>query len=142
MYIQLDEVREVQIQSCFKCNVEFHYSSSTLEFEDVLENFKVWSRASSETPTDNSIIDDDYNKENVNSFYDKNKKRDRFIIMYDVSGPADKLNKFASFFNEQSLVKQYGDRLFLRQIFLIFSPHLFHWIQLERYFKQIVNENL
>ena len=37
MYIQLDEVREVQIQSCFKCNVEFHYPSSTLEFEDVLE---------------------------------------------------------------------------------------------------------
>ena len=40
-YIELDEVREAQIQSCFKCNVEFHYPTSILEFKDVLENFKV-----------------------------------------------------------------------------------------------------
>ena len=55
-YIELDEVREAQIQSCFKCNVEFHYPTSILEFKDVLENFKVQSRASSETAIDSSSL--------------------------------------------------------------------------------------
>ena len=55
-YIELDEVREVQIQSCFKCNAEFHYPTSILEFKDVLENFKVQSRASSETAIDSSSL--------------------------------------------------------------------------------------
>ena len=45
-----------------------HYPTSILDFEDVLENFKVRSRFSSETSPDNSSIDDDHDKGNVNSF--------------------------------------------------------------------------
>lgn len=40
-FIRPDQVREAQIQSCFKCNVEFHYPTNTAEFEDIFKNFKV-----------------------------------------------------------------------------------------------------
>ena len=33
-------VREAQIQSCFKRNVEFHYPTNTVKSEDISKNFK------------------------------------------------------------------------------------------------------
>ena len=38
--IELDVVREAQIQSCFSCNVDFYNPEDKHSFEDLLEHFK------------------------------------------------------------------------------------------------------
>ena len=96
-YIKLGKIREAQIQSCFKCDVEFHYPKNTIELEDIIEEFKMRSKAS-ETVKDrfeNENNDNDLNYSN--SFYgENNKKRDRLIAVDDVSGLADISEKLAS----------------------------------------------
>ena len=39
-YIDLDEEREAEIESCFSCDIDFHYPKSIEQFEDLLEVFK------------------------------------------------------------------------------------------------------
>ena len=90
-YIKLDKNREEQIQSCFKCAIEFHYPKNILEFKDIIEEFKVRSRAS-KTTTD---ITNEY--DSLTSFYGENKKRDRLIVTDETSGLAERSEKFTSF---------------------------------------------
>ena len=56
-----------KIQSCFKCAVEFHYPKNTIELEDIIEEFKMHSKAS-ETVKDkfeNENNDNDLNYSNL-----------------------------------------------------------------------------
>ena len=39
-YIELTSEREAESESCFSCNVEFHYPKGIEQFEDQLEDFK------------------------------------------------------------------------------------------------------
>ena len=90
-YIKLDKTGEAQVQSCFKCPIDFQYPKNLDEFEDLIEEFKVISKASEVT------IDDDNDNEFSDSFYGENKKRDRLIVINDVSGLADRSERFSSF---------------------------------------------
>ena len=88
MYIKLSKIREVQIQSYFKCDVEFQYRKNTIELDDIIEEFKMLSK------TIEMAKDSNDNKLNyLSSFYGK----DRLIVLDDVSGLADRSEKFASF---------------------------------------------
>ena len=48
-YIKLSKIREAQLQSCFKCDVEFHCPKTTNELEKIIEEFKVRFQASETT---------------------------------------------------------------------------------------------
>ena len=69
-YIKLSKIREAQIQSCFKCNVEFHYPKNTIELQDIIEELKILSKAI-ETVEDNNDSVLDY----LSSFYGQNNKK-------------------------------------------------------------------
>ena len=43
-YINLDEERDAEIESSFSSDVDFHYPKLIVQFEDLLEVFKVRSR--------------------------------------------------------------------------------------------------
>ena len=88
-YIKLNKGGEVQIQSCFECAIAFHYLKNILEFDDIIEELKVRSRASETTTDFNDKFD------YVNYFYDENNQ----LIVMDVSGLADRSEKFTSFLN-------------------------------------------
>ena len=89
-HLKLGKTREVQIQPCFKCPTDFHYPKNLVEFEDLIEEFKVRSEVSEST-----IVDND--NEFSDSFYGENKERDQLVVMDDVSGLADRSEKFSSF---------------------------------------------
>ena len=40
MHIELKAEREAEIESCFSCDVEFHYLKGLEKFNDLLEDFK------------------------------------------------------------------------------------------------------
>ena len=42
--INLDKNREAKIQSCFCCDVEFHYPKTTILFDNMLEQFRLRSQ--------------------------------------------------------------------------------------------------
>ena len=90
-YIKLDKRREAEIQSCFNCELEFHYPKNKEHFENLLQDFKIKSSKSGES-SDTYSADD-----NGDETYGENTKRDRLIVMDDVSGLADTSQKFASF---------------------------------------------
>ena len=48
-YINLDEEKEAEIESCFSCDVDFHYPKSIKQFEDLLEIFKAHLRTAKRT---------------------------------------------------------------------------------------------
>ena len=125
-YIKLGKIREAQIQSCFKCDVEFHYPKNTIELEDIIEEFKMRSKAS-ETVKDrfeNENNDNDLNYSN--SFYgENNKKRDRLIVVDDVSGLADISEKLASFL---TATPKFGSHCVY--LFLIILPERAMWISI------------
>ena len=52
MYIDLNEEREAEIESCFSCNVGFHYPKSIEQFKDLLEVFKARSRTAKTNDND------------------------------------------------------------------------------------------
>ena len=87
-YLKIDKVREAQIESCIKCPIDFHYPKNLAEFDYLTEEFKVRSKASEVT------IDDEDN--NSSNFCGENKKRYPLIVMGDVSGLADRSEKFSS----------------------------------------------
>ena len=72
-----------------KCYVEFHYPKNIIELEDIIEEFKMLSK------TIEAIGDSNDNQiDYLSSFYGKNiKKRDRIIVMNDVSGLVDRSEK-------------------------------------------------
>ena len=90
-YVKLDKRREAEIQSCFSCELEFHYPKNKENFENLLQDFKIKSSKSGES-SDTYSADD-----NSDGTYGENTKRDRLIVMNDVSGLADASQKCASF---------------------------------------------
>ena len=72
-----------------KCYIEFHYPKNIIELEDIIEEFKILSK------TIEAIGDSNDNQiDYLSSFYGKNiKKRDRIIVMNDVSGLVDRSEK-------------------------------------------------
>ena len=74
-YIKLDKIREAQIQSCFKYEIEFNYPKNVIEFEDIIEEFKVRSKASETIDVDNEL-------NHLTSFYGENKKK-RLTYCYE-----------------------------------------------------------
>ena len=90
-YVKLDKRREAEIQSCFSCELEFHYPKNKENFENLLQDFKIKSSKSGES-SDTYSADD-----NGDGTYGENTKRDRLIVMNDVSGLADASQKCASF---------------------------------------------
>ena len=90
-YIKLDKGREAEIQSCFDCELEFHYPKNKEHFENLLQDFKIKLSQTGES-SDTYSVDD-----NRDGTYGENTKRDRLIVMDDVSGLADTSQKFASF---------------------------------------------
>ena len=90
-YIKLDQRREAETHSCFNCELEFHYPKNKEHFENLLQDFKIKSSKSGES-SDAYSADD-----NGDWTYGENTKRDRLIVMDDVSVLADTSQKFASF---------------------------------------------
>ena len=89
--IKLDKRREAEIQSCFGYELEFHYPKNKEHFENLLHDFKIKSSKSGES-SDTYSADD-----NGDGTCAESTKRDRLIVMVDVSGLADTSQKFASF---------------------------------------------
>ena len=83
-YIILTKERKTEIESCFQCEVEFHYPQDQVALSDLIEEFK--NRSSK-----------NFNENNVNNIFGKKAVRDRLVIMDDVSGLADESKKFAAF---------------------------------------------
>ena len=81
--IELTPTREAEIQSSFSCHVEFHYPQALERFDDLIEDFKL------KTIEDTDSINE--------TEYGGDKKIQHLIVMDDVSGLADRSNRFASF---------------------------------------------
>ena len=56
-YIKLDKRTEAEIQSCFCCELEFHYPKNKENFENLLQDFKIKSSKSGES-SDTYSVDD------------------------------------------------------------------------------------
>ena len=98
-YIKLDKKREAEIQSCFDCQLDFYYPRNKEHFGNLLEYFKTKSSSSDENLDENDAHPDQIDDVDVNysKGYDEKSKRNRLIVMDDVSGLADSSAKFASF---------------------------------------------
>ena len=83
-YIVLTRETDTEIESCFQCDVEFHYPQDQVALSDLIEEFKNRSSKNS-------------NENNVNNIFGEKTVRDRLIIMDDASGLADESKKFAAF---------------------------------------------
>ena len=90
-YIELKPKREAEIESCFSCDVEFHYPKGLEKFRDLLEDFKT--RSSTAKATDTNSFDND----TVNSGLGEKGNRDQLIVMDEVPGLTDESKKLASF---------------------------------------------
>ena len=88
-HIKLDKAREAELQACFNCELDFYYPKNKDHFENLLEEFKIKSNNSDATET--------YSAKDSGVTYGENKKRDRLIVMDDVSGLTDTSQKFTSF---------------------------------------------
>ena len=112
-YIKLDKKREAELQSCFNCTLDFNYPRNREAFDNLLQDFKIKSIKSSENSDAYSA------EENINGTYGENTKRDRLIVMDDVSGLGDTSQKFASF-------------LTVARKFKYHCVHMFHTIHPEK----------
>ena len=83
--IQLNESREAQIESNFSCSISFYYPNDVNDLVDLIDEFKL------------EVESEETDNENVTSVFGEKINRDRLIVFDDVSGLADKSNKFASF---------------------------------------------
>ena len=70
--IILTREREAEIESCFQCEVEFHYPQDQVALSDIIEEFKNGSSKNS-------------NENNVNNIFGEKTLRDRLIIIDDAS---------------------------------------------------------
>ena len=82
-HIILTKERKAKIETCFQCEVEFHYPQDQFALSDLIE-FK-------------NRLSKNSNENNVNDIFGEKTVRDRLIIMDDVSGLADESKKFAAF---------------------------------------------
>ena len=83
--IQLNESREAQIESNFSCDISFYYPNDVNDLVDLIDEFKL------------EVESEENDDENVTNVFGEKINRDRLIVFDDVSGLADKSNKFASF---------------------------------------------
>ena len=83
--IHLNESREAQIESNFSCDISFYYPNDVNDLVDLIDEFKL------------EVESEETENENVTSVFGEKINRDRLIVFDDVSGLADKSNKFASF---------------------------------------------
>ena len=86
--------REVETESCFPCDVVFHYPKGLEKFEDLLEDFKARSNTAKVNDDDTYSFEE---KDIVNSGFGEETNHDRLIVMDDVSGLDDESKKIASF---------------------------------------------
>ena len=84
-YTELKSKREAEIESCFSCDVEFHYPKGLEKFENLLEDFTV--RLNTTKVHNNTYLSDE--KDIVNSSFGEKTNRDRLAVMDDVSGLAN-----------------------------------------------------
>ena len=84
--IHLNESREAQIESNFSCDISFYYPNDVNDLVDLIDEFKLEVES-----------EENENNDNVISVFGEKINRDRLIVFDDVSGLADKSNKFASF---------------------------------------------
>ena len=89
-YINLDEEREAEVESCFSCNVDFHYPKSFKQFEDLLEVFKVRSKTAKKNDDDNDTSSSDNEFFHESDGFGEKKTCKQLIVMVDVSGLTDK----------------------------------------------------
>ena len=54
--IELDAIREAEIQSCFSCHGDFHYPREKHNFEELLEQFKSRSNTAKLNETDSTEL--------------------------------------------------------------------------------------
>ena len=87
--------REAEIEPCFSCDVEFHFSKGIEQFENLLEDFKIRSNTAKVNDDDDTQSSDEENI--VNSGFGDKARRDRLIVMDNVSGLAHESKKLASF---------------------------------------------
>ena len=90
--IQIDSAREAEIQSCFNCDTKVHVTTEKEDLDGLLEIFK------------SNVLEVDDNVNLSNSFGEL-KKRDRLIVLDDVSGVADISKNFANFL---TVSRKYG----------------------------------
>ena len=83
--IHLNESREAQIESNFSCDISFYYPNDVNDLVDLIDEFKL------------EVESEETDDENVTNVFGEKINRDRLIVFDDVSGLADKSNKFASF---------------------------------------------
>ena len=84
--------REAEIESCFLCDVEFHYLNRLETFNDLLEEFKARSNTAKTKAIDTKSSD-----KVVNSGSGEKRKCDQLIVMDDVSGSADESKSLQTF---------------------------------------------
>ena len=84
--------REAEDESCFSCDVEFHYPKGLEKFNDLLEDFKAHMNTAKASDTYLS-----HKKYIVNSGFTEKTKRDQLTVMNNVSGLADESKKSPSF---------------------------------------------
>ena len=88
-YIDLDEEREAEIESCFSCDVDFQYPKSTEQFQDLLEVFKVRLRTATRNDNDNNTSSSDNEFFNESEGFGEKTTCNQLIVMGDVPGLAD-----------------------------------------------------
>ena len=111
--IELSIAREHQIRESFcYASVEFHYPNDLAEFETILELLK----------DNKSDVNININAEADDLGIGEKDVFDRLVVMDDVSGLADKSNKFCSFL---TVSRKY--RYSCIYIFHIVSPQLRNW---------------
>ena len=85
--IEIDNVREAEIQSCFDNETDVHVATEVDELDSLIDKFKL--RAQNDK-ANNIVV-------NSGNSFGENKKLNRLIILDDVSGVADLSKKFANF---------------------------------------------
>ena len=93
-YVKLDKQREAEIQSCFDCKRDFYYPRNKDKFETLIEYFKT---KSSDETLDEKQQEVHSEEADINFGFGERTRRNRLIVMDDVSGLADTSSKFASF---------------------------------------------
>ena len=81
--VEIDEQREVEIQSCFSKEVEFHLATEPDDIVSMIEKFKLRTR--------------DITNNESNSVFGEKNSVDRLFVMDDDLGIADNYKKFAEF---------------------------------------------
>ena len=86
--------RKAEFESCFSCNVEFHFPKGIEQFEDPLEDFKAHSLTLQKWMTTSIYL----KKILQIAVLEKKTKYDRLIVMDDFSG-LDEESKELKIFN-------------------------------------------